>query len=64
MQESSIIKIAMRATRKNAHKKNVTIQDDERGICRYVSTYRSIFRVMKCHHTDEFYAEIVPFVGF
>jgi len=64
MQESSIIKIAMRATRKNAHKKNVTIQDDEHGVCRYVSTYQSIFRIMKCQHTNEFCAEIVPWVGF
>ncbi len=64
MQESTITKIALRATRKNAHKKNVTIQDDENGLCRYVSTHQSIFRVMICDYDNKPYAETVPFIGF
>ena len=49
MKDSSIVKIAMRATKKTAHKKSVTISDsDVFGVCRYVSTSRGIFRVMNC----------------
>ena len=64
MNESSVIKIAMRATQKTAHKKGVTIQDDNSGLCRYVSTHQSIFRVMICSHDSKPYAETVPFIGY
>lgn len=63
MNEQSIVKIAMRATRRSQSKKNVTIQDDASfGICRYVKTHGGIFRVMR----DEFGYDVgmVPFIGY
>lgn len=63
MNEKSIVKIAMRATRKNQVKKGVTIQDSaDFGICRYVTVNRAIFRVMHDRHGYD--VSIVPFVGY
>ena len=65
MKESSIIKLAMRATNRNKEKKSVVIHDSvEFGACRYIKTHGGIFRVMRCDSGNELFAEQVPFVGY
>ena len=65
MKESSIIKLAMRATNRNKEKKNVVIHDsNEFGICRYIHTHDGIFRVMPCDSDNGWFVEQVPFIGY
>ena len=65
MKESSIIKLAMRATNRNKEKKGVVIHDSiEFGICRYINTHGGTFRVMPCDFSNKLIAEQVPFVGY
>ena len=65
MKESSIIKLAMRATNRNKEKKCVDIQDSVKfGVCRYIKTHGGIFRVMRCGSNNGLFAEQVPFIGY
>ena len=65
MKESSVIKLAMRATNRNKEKKCVVIQDSvEFGLCRYVTTHGGVFRVMLCDSNNLPFAEQVPFIGY
>ena len=65
MKESSIIKLAMRATNRNKEKKSVVIYDSvELGVCRYIETHGGIFRVMHWGPDNKLLAEQVPFIGY
>ena len=60
--ESSIIKLAKRATKRTAAKKGVHIHDFKNSWCRYVDTGSKIWRVERC--ADYYLCEQVPFIGY
>lgn len=65
MKESSIIKLAVRATNRNKDKKSVTIQDSaDFGFCRYVKTHGGIYMVSEEFKGGKLIAEQVPFVSY